>query len=126
VAFGKRSPNLDLRNQNGRTVLHLAALQGNDSTVQVLLSDRRYNSIVQEMLGLKGSAGSFVHRPDNAGKTALHLAAGAGHVQIICTLIDDQNVNATRQCMHGRTALMDGCRQHSTSARSPSSALWEL
>ncbi len=71
-------PGLNIQDNEGNTVLHLAARNGNDLILQVLLAH-----------------GVRIDVQNAQGNTALHLAAQAGHVAIVRSLIrhDSATVN---------------------------------
>jgi hypothetical protein len=64
------NPDLDIPDNEGNTVLHLAARNGNDLILQVLLAH-----------------GAHLDVQNAQGNTPLHLAAQAGHMAIVRSLI---------------------------------------
>lgn len=84
----RRKPNLDAKDESGRTPLHWAAIQG-----------------FPELVGILIARGATVDARDNQGRTPLMKAAQKGYLKIMQQLIDaGANVNL-QDGNKGRTAL---------------------
>ena len=81
---------LCLRDSNGRTALHLAACNGHEGIVDLLM----------ETLGH-----SHHEAKDNDGRTALHLAAQNGHVSITISLVNAWKIGIMNKDNKGLTPL---------------------
>lgn len=103
--------------------LHIAASQGHDAVVQLLLdhdpslcqtrsqgnatplitaATRGHTAVVKELLS-KDRSLIYIFR--NNGKNALHLAARSGHVEIVKALLEKDPLLARRTDKKGQTAL---------------------
>jgi ankyrin repeat protein len=93
--------------QNDRTVLHHAALKGDDTVTKARENAKLdVQALVQERPELLGDQ-------DKDGRTALHLAAATGHQEAINALIDAAADTSVKD-KEGLTplALADKCKQH--------------
>ncbi|KAF5191642.1 Ankyrin repeat-containing protein itn1 [Thalictrum thalictroides] len=111
------------KNRSGFDALHIAASQGHQAVVQVLLqhdpglsktlgpsnttplisaATRGHTSVVEELLW-KDSGLLEISRSN--GKNALHLAARQGHVNIVKALLDKDPQLARRTDKKGQTSL---------------------
>ncbi|KAF8396685.1 hypothetical protein HHK36_018310 [Tetracentron sinense] len=111
------------KNRSGFNSLHIAASQGHQAVVQVLLdhdpslsktlgpsnatplisaATRGHTAVVNELLS-KDSSLLEISRSN--GKNALHLAARQGHVDIVKALLDKDPQLARRTDKKGQTAL---------------------
>jgi ankyrin repeat protein len=93
--------------QNKRTVLHLAALQGDDT---ITTARENANLDVQALVQARPE---LLGAQDKDGRTALHLAAATGHQEAINALIDAAADTSVKD-KEGLTplALADKCKQH--------------
>ncbi|KAF5770833.1 putative ankyrin repeat-containing domain, PGG domain, ankyrin repeat-containing domain superfamily [Helianthus annuus] len=103
--------------------LHIAASQGHDAVVQLLLdhdpslcqtrsqrnatplitaATRGHTAVVKELLSKDSS---LLHIPKSNGKNSLHFAARSGHVEIVKALLDKDPTLARRTDNKGQTAL---------------------
>ncbi|KAK1409511.1 hypothetical protein QVD17_36037 [Tagetes erecta] len=103
--------------------LHIAASQGHDAVVQLLLdhdpslcqtrsqgnatplitaATRGHTAVVKELLSKDRS---LIDISRSNGKNALHLAARSGHVEIVKALLDKDPLLARRTDKKGQTAL---------------------
>ncbi|XP_071738530.1 ankyrin repeat-containing protein ITN1-like [Rutidosis leptorrhynchoides] len=103
--------------------LHIAASQGHDAVVQLLLdhdsslcqtrsqgnatplitaATRGHTAVVKELLSKDRS---LLDIPRSNGKNALHFAARSGHVEIVKALLDKDPLLARRTDKKGQTAL---------------------
>ncbi|XP_059457096.1 ankyrin repeat-containing protein ITN1 [Corylus avellana] len=114
---------LTMKNQSGFDPLHIAASQGHNAIVKVLLdhdpglsktigpagatplisaATRGHTEVVNELLSKDCS---LLEIPRSNGKNALHLAARQGHVDIIKSLLSKDPQLARRTDKKGQTAL---------------------
>ncbi|EEF28120.1 ankyrin repeat-containing protein, putative [Ricinus communis] len=114
---------LSLKNRSGFDAFHIAASQGHQAIIQVLLehepllsktvgqsnatplisaATRGHTAVVQELL-TKDSSLLEISRSN--GKNALHLAARQGHVEIVKELLSKDPQLARRTDKKGQTAL---------------------
>lgn len=84
----RHSADINARDQQGRSALHLAAGGGHDELTSILI----------------GEFGADVNARDLNGQTALHHAAAAGHKQTVATLLA-KGADLTIQDQFGRTPL---------------------
>jgi len=115
-----QSANVNLKDGNRETPLHVAAKKGRAKVVEELLnSHARINvqdasertplhlaveagcNVAVEMLAARGAA---VNEPDKAGQTPLHVAAAHGRMNVIATLLRNGAAVDVQDC-HGRTPL---------------------
>lgn len=111
------------RNRSGFNPLHIAASQGHQAIVQVLLdhdpelsktvgqsnatplisaATRGHVEIVKDLLSRDSS---LIEISKSNGKNALHLAARQGHVEIVRALLEKDQQLARRTDKKGQTAL---------------------
>ena len=76
---------------NGNSLLHYAAIIGNNPVVQILLNHQSFDS--------------RVNRPNEDGRTALALAALYGRVHVVTLLLELNNLEVNEVDNKGRTAL---------------------
>jgi NF-kappa-B inhibitor alpha len=82
--------NLNVRNYEGHTCLHVASLHGNRAVMQILLAN-----------------GSDVNTGDGkSGRTVLHYAAETNNVEIVKFLLQQDNVNVNARTYGGVSARM--------------------
>lgn len=81
-------PDIESRDSEGRTALHVSAWQGHEEMVGLLLTE--------------GSAG--VNACDNENRTPLHSAAWQGHAAIVRLLLEN-GAMPDHTCNQGATAL---------------------
>ncbi|XP_059073054.1 uncharacterized protein LOC131073766 isoform X2 [Cryptomeria japonica] len=85
-----------VRDDEGRTPLHLASAKGNIEMVEKLLSFSADNP----------SQGiHYIKQVDGLGKTALQMAAGGGHTRIVRLLLDRGCDPLSERDVNGSTAL---------------------
>ena len=80
--------NLNVRNENGQTPLHVAVINGMVASARLLID-----------------AGADINIPDKYQQTALHLAAYFGYDDIVDSLIKRPNVNINSRDEDGDTPL---------------------
>ena len=80
---------VNCRNEGGHTPLHLAALNGHDRVVLLLLADPRVD----------------VNCSDKYGATSLAMAADAGHVRVVKIFLADRRVEINAGDKDGQTSL---------------------
>lgn len=86
---------------DGKTVLHLAAWQGDVRLAEYLIQQSESMSPLSE-----GHANPvLINMVDNDGNTAFHAAAANNQVDMIGFLVNENNVNVNQQNQFGRTAL---------------------
>lgn len=78
----KAGADLELRNEEGKTALHLAAEQGQLNSATILLEESVSRRATSEA-GAQQYADVLTRLKDDAGRTALHLAAAASHVEVV-------------------------------------------
>ena len=83
-----RKHDVDVRDQNGRTALFFAAIQGNEDFVELLL---RFNPKIGAV--------------DKFGSSPLYYAAAANHVGVI-EMLAEKNADLNQQNRQGLTPLM--------------------
>ena len=81
---------LCLRDSNGRTALHLAACNGHEGVVTLLMESLRH---------------SHHEAKDSDGRTALHLAAQNGHVSLTISLVNAWKDGIMNEDNNGHTPL---------------------
>ncbi|PNP60634.1 hypothetical protein FNYG_14637 [Fusarium nygamai] len=81
--------NKKLRDNSGRTALHLAATAGMEEVVRLLIDE----------LGADKKA------KNNAGRTPLHLAAASGHWDVVRLLVHEQGADKEAKDDYGQTLL---------------------
>ena len=91
-----------LLNNFGQNILHVAAKHGQDKLVKNILSNPRFEKLLNER--------------DKNGHTALHLASMNFHSNVVCTLMWDRRVYLNQQNKKGLTAL-DIVRQNERTTR---------
>ncbi|XP_013383238.1 trithorax group protein osa isoform X2 [Lingula anatina] len=74
--------------RDGRTVLHLAAQNGQAEVTKVLIN-----------------AGCDINAVDSLGGTPLHRAAAQGHVEVVTLLLEEGCAYDRQEDVHGNTAL---------------------
>ena len=84
----KKCKNINEQDRNGRTALHVAAMNGSYEAAKLLLDQKEIDA----------------SRPDRDGKTALHLAAVHGGSMVLKRLLDSK-LNPEARDMDGRTPL---------------------
>lgn len=85
--------NLDARDENRETPLHLAAKNGSLDTAELLLE-----------------FGAFVNAADKKGLTPLHIAAARREsAALVEALINTKNIDVDAKASNGRTPLMQAC-----------------
>ena len=80
--------NLNVRNENGYTPLHIAAGRGREQSARLLID-----------------AGADINIPDHKQRTALHMAADWGYDDIVDALIKRPDVNINSRDGDGLTSL---------------------
>ncbi|KAI1172485.1 ankyrin repeat-containing domain protein [Nemania sp. FL0916] len=82
LALMQLGANRSAQDKQGRTALHLAAHNGHDDVVELLLQDipRGSRTYYRDLL-------ISLHQPDEDGRTPLHLAVNNGHDKILQTMM---------------------------------------
>ncbi|MCL7036600.1 hypothetical protein MKW94_025228 [Papaver nudicaule] len=122
------------KNRSGFDAFHIAASQGHQAIVQVLLdhdpglsktvgpsnatplisaASKGHTAVVLELLSKDSS---MIEVPRSNGKNALHLTARQGHVEIVKALLDKDPQLARRTDKKGQTALHMAVKGHSCEA----------
>ncbi|KAK4591182.1 hypothetical protein RGQ29_021397 [Quercus rubra] len=91
-----------LLNNLGQNIMHVAAKHGQDKLVKNILSNPRFEKLLNER--------------DKNGHTALHLASMNFHSNVVCTLTWDRRVNLNQLNKKGLTAS-DIVRQNEWTTR---------
>ncbi|XP_060579523.1 NF-kappa-B inhibitor alpha-like [Ruditapes philippinarum] len=101
---------VDKRDKDGNTALHIACRQGQYKNVQNLLEPVRYHEIKQNPYDIPyQTIPQDVSIKNYEGFTCLHLAASNGHLDIVSMLLDkDIDVNL-KEGKTGRTILHNAC-----------------
>ena len=80
----------ELLNKKSQNILHVAAENGKNNVVKVILSDSKFEELIYAV--------------DKNGNTALHLASQNLHSRVICSLTWDKRVDLKRRNKEGLTA----------------------
>ncbi|XP_060579521.1 NF-kappa-B inhibitor cactus-like [Ruditapes philippinarum] len=101
---------VDKRDKDGNTALHIACRQGQYKNVQNLLEPVRYHETKQNSYDIPyQTIPQDVSIKNYEGLTCLHLAASHGHLDIVSMLLDkDIDVNL-KEGKTGRTILHNAC-----------------
>jgi ankyrin repeat protein len=101
---------VDKRDKDGNTSLHIACRQGQHKNVQNLLEPVRYHEIKQNSYDIPyQTIPQDLSIKNYEGITCLHLAASHGHLDIVSMLLDkDIDVNL-KEGKTGRTILHNAC-----------------
>jgi ankyrin repeat protein len=101
---------VDKRDKDGNTALHIACRQGQYKNVQNLLEPVRYHETKQNSYEIPYQAiPQTLSIKNYEGLTCLHLAASHGHLDIFSLLLDkDIDVNL-KEGKTGRTILHNAC-----------------
>lgn len=101
--------NLEKRNNDGRTALHVASFCGNLAVVQNLLDSEQVTTLEEnEHLPVVN-----VNTQDKKGKTALHLAALRGNVSVLTALLGHNHTEVNPRDKKGETPLFDAVNGNS-------------
>ena len=83
-----RMVNIDMKDRNGKTAIHIAAQKGMEAALKALL---QFNP-------------SFdINLQDNDGRTALHWAASTGRENTVKFLLEIRNINVNIKDINGKT-----------------------
>ncbi|XP_060579522.1 NF-kappa-B inhibitor alpha-like [Ruditapes philippinarum] len=101
---------VDKRDKDGNTALHIACRQGQHKNVQNLLEPVRYHEIKHNSYDIPyQTIPQDLSIKNYEGLTCLHLAASNGHLDIVSMLLDkDIDVNL-KEGKTGRTILHNAC-----------------
>jgi hypothetical protein len=101
---------VDKRDKDGNTALHIACRQGQYKNVQNLLEPVRYHETKQNSYEIPyQTIPQDISIKNYEGITCLHLAASHGHLDIVSMLLDkDIDVNL-KEGKTGRTILHNAC-----------------